>query len=154
MRCPHCRLPLDPKPRALGTLGGEHGSLRLTLENLPALVCPDGHHAPVDADFMFWLIQELKERAAKLPSAEEKGLLLKKFACSCGSELPAKPDHREIVREPVRYEGGAAFDAVFDFAMHRCERCGKAQLRSRRQAQADVSHALIGVTDAARFPHG
>jgi hypothetical protein len=154
MRCPHCRAPMDPHPRPLGPLPGQHGALRLTLENLPALVCPDGHHAPVDADFMLWLIQELKERAAKLPAAEEKGLLVKKYLCACGAELPPKPDHREIVRESVSYEGGAAFGAVFEFEMHRCAGCGKAQLRSSRQAQADVSHALIGVTDAARFPHG
>jgi hypothetical protein len=154
MRCPHCRMPMDPGPKPLGPLSGEHGALRLTLENLPARVCPDGHHAPVDPDFMFWLIQELKERASKLPAAEERGLLLKKSVCGCGRELAAAADHREIVRETVSFEGGPAFSAEFDFAMHRCPGCGAAQLRSRKQALADVSHSLAGITDAARFPHG
>ena len=154
MRCPHCSAAMDPSPQALGPLSAEHGALRLTLEHLPACICPKGHHAPVDADFMLWLIQELKERAAKLPAAEEKGLLVKKYLCGCGRELGAKPDHRETVHEAVSYEGGPAFGAVFDFAMHRCAGCGTAQLRSRRQALADVSHALAGITDAARFPHG
>ena len=153
MRCPHCRMPMDPAPKALKPLSAEHGTLRLTLENLPACVCPDGHHAPVDADFMLWLIYELKERAGKLPAAEEKGLLRKKSFCACGEELGAKPDHREIVREAVSYESGPAFSAQFDFAMHRCPACGTSQLRSGRQALADVSHCLAGVTDAARFPH-
>jgi len=153
MRCPHCRTPMDPDPRALPPVSGEHGALKLTLEGLPARICPHGHHAPVDADFMFWLIQEMKERLGKLPAGEEKGLLMKKHLCECGRELAAKPDHRETVRERVTYEGGAAFGAVFDLAMHRCPGCGKSQLRSAREAQRDVAHSLAEITDAAKFPH-
>ncbi len=153
MRCPHCRATLDPTPRPLGPVSGEHGVLKLTLESLPARICPHGHHAPVDADFMFWLIQELKERVGKHTAGEEKGLLLKKHVCACGRELAAKPDHHETVREQLAYEGGAPFSALLDMAMHRCPGCGKSQLRSAKEAQRDVSHALAGVVDAAKFPH-
>ena len=153
MRCPHCRATIDPTPRALAPVSGEHGVLKLTLESLPARICPHGHHAPVDADFMLWLILELKERIAKLPAGEEKGMLMKKHLCACGKELAGKPDHRETVREEVAYEGGAPFSAVLDVAMHRCPGFGKSQLRSAKDAQRDVSHCLAGVTDAAKFPH-
>ncbi|HWA38290.1 MAG TPA: hypothetical protein VG873_10535 [Burkholderiales bacterium] len=153
MRCPHCRTQMDATPKPLAPVRGEHGDLKLVLEGLPARVCPHGHHAPVDADFMFWLIQELKERAGKLPAAAESGMVFKKRHCACGSEVPAKADHREIVRERVAYEGGLAFEAVFEFAMVRCPGCGKTQLRSAKEAQRDVAHSLAGVTDAARFPH-
>ena len=153
MRCPHCRTPMDAKPQALGPLHGEHGSLKLSLDRLPALTCPHGHHAPVDADFMFWLIQELKERVAALPAAGEKGLLMKKHVCACGRELGAKPEARHSFAQKVTYEGGHEFDAVLDVAMHKCPGCGKAQLRSAKDAQRDVSHTLVGIIDAARFPH-
>jgi len=153
MRCPHCRTPMDPNPKALPPVSGEHGALRMTLERLPARTCPNGHHAPVDADFMYWLIQELKERLRKLPAAEEKGLVLKKHVCACGRELAPRSDHRETVREAVAYEAYAPFDAIFDTAMHRCPGCGKSQLRSAREAQRDMAHALAAITDAARFPH-
>jgi hypothetical protein len=153
MRCPHCRTPMDPSPKTLGPLHGEHGALKLTLDRLPALTCPHGHHAPVDADFMFWLIQELKERVAALPAGAEKGLLLKKHVCACGRELAAQPDARESVAQKVSYEGGHEFDALFDVAMHKCAGCGKAQLRSAKEAQKDVAYSLVGITDAARFPH-
>lgn len=153
MRCPHCRMPMDPAPRALKPLQGEHGALKLTLDRLPALVCPDGHHAPVDADFMFWLIQELKERIAALPAGEEKGFLVKKHLCACGRELPAQPGGRQSFPQKVSYEGKLEFEAVFDLALHKCPGCGKAQLRSAKEAQKDVSHSLVGITDAARFPH-
>lgn len=153
MRCPHCRMPMDPAPRALKPLQGEHGALKLTLDRLPALVCPDGHHAPVDADFMFWLIQELKERIAAIPAGEEKGFLAKKHLCACGRELPARADARQSFAQKVSYEGKHEFDAVFELALATCPGCGKAQLRSAKEAQKDVSHSLVGITDAARFPH-
>jgi len=152
-RCPHCRSPMDPTPRALPPLSGEHGSLRLTIEELPAVVCPNGHHAPVDPDFMYWLIQELKERAGKVPGGQDKGLFLKKYVCTCGSILDARSDHRETVRERIAYEDRLRFDAFFEFAMHKCPGCGKSQLRSGKEAQRDVAHSLAGITDAARFPH-
>jgi hypothetical protein len=154
MRCPHCRTPMDPGPRVLGALQGEHGALKLTLDRVPALTCPHGHHAPIDADFMFWLIQELKERVARYPVGEEKGfLMLKKHLCACGRELPAQPGPRKAYPERVSYEGKFEFDALFDFALHECPGCGKAQLRSAKEAQKDVSYSLVAITDAARFPH-
>lgn len=153
MRCPHCRTPMEGATRKLQPLTGEHGTLRLTIEELPALICPYGHRAPIHPDFMFWLIRELKARAAKIPGGQDKGLFLKKYLCSCGGTLSSKPDHRETVRERLDFQERAQFDAFFDFAMHKCPGCGKSQLRSAREALRDVSHALAGVTDAARFPH-
>lgn len=154
MRCPHCSTTMDGTVTTLDPVGGEHGALKLTIEKLPALVCPKGHHAPLDGDFMFWLIQELKERVGKIPGGTEKGMVMKKHACcGCGKELAARSDHRETVREPISYEGKHAFSALLDLAMHKCPGCGKSQLRSVKEAQRDVSHTMADVTDNAGFPH-
>jgi hypothetical protein len=154
MRCPHCSLAMEATAKALDPVSGAHGALKLTLERMPALFCPKGHHAPVDGDFMFWLIQELKERAGKVPGGEEKGMILKKHVCSgCGKELGTKPDHRETFRETLSFEGKFSFAAALDYAMHKCPGCGKAQLRSAKEGVRDVSHAMADVTDAAGFPH-
>jgi hypothetical protein len=154
MRCPHCSGTMANDVKALEAVQGEHGALKLSLDGLPARTCPKGHHAPADGDVMFWLIQELKARIGKLPGGEEKGLLLKKHLCGeCGRELASKPDHRETVAERLTYDGKYAFGAVLDLGMHKCPGCGKSQLRSVRDAQKDVSHAMVAVTDRAGFPH-
>lgn len=154
MRCPHCSGTMNNAVTPLGPVGGEHGALKLALEGLPVRTCPKGHRAPVDGDLMFWLIQELKARIEKVPGGGEKGMLLKKHVCGgCGKDLAAKPDHRETVAERLTYEGGHAFGAILDLAMHKCPGCGKSQLRSTKEAQRDVAHAMAAVTDAAGFPH-
>jgi hypothetical protein len=145
---------MEPTVKSIGAVGGEHGALKLKVENMPACVCPRGHHAPIDGDFMFWMIQELKERVGKIAGGEEKGMMFKKYLCGCGKELPAKPDGRETFPQELSYEGKASLKAVLDLAMHKCPGCGKSQLRSTKEAQRDVSHAMAGVTDTAGFPHG
>ena len=155
MRCPHCSVTMDANATtALPPVHGEHGALKLSVEGLPARQCPKGHAAPVDEDFMFWMIQELKERAAAIPGGEEKGMIIKKHLCGCGKELAAKPERRQGYPQNLSYEGKFRFKAVFDVALHKCIGCGKEQPRSAKELQRDIAHAMADVTDAAGFPHG
>jgi hypothetical protein len=155
MRCPHCSVTVDPNNvSALGPLAGEHGGLKLSLEGIPAVKCPKGHCAPVNGDFMFWLMQELKGEAGKIPGGEEKGLLMKKFLCGCGKELPAKSDARKAFSASLSFEGKYAIKAILDAAVVKCPGCGKEQARSAKETVRDVPHAMADVTDAAGFPHG
>ena len=64
--CPRCSSPVELK--ALDRLSGEDKPLALRIEGMPAMKCAKGHATPVNRDFMLWLIQELKERAAGLPA--------------------------------------------------------------------------------------
>ncbi len=153
MRCPHCRAPMDDHVSTLGPLMGEHGGLRLGLDALPARKCPDGHASPVDKDFMLWLLVELKERAESLPGGTEKGMVFKKHYCQCGKELPANPAGRHTFPAELSYEGKYAFNAAFDVPVYKCEGCGREQVRSATEIRKDTSHAMVGITDQARFPH-
>ena len=153
MRCPHCRATMDDSVTILDPLSGEHGALRLGLENVPARKCPAGHAAPVDTEFMLWLLVELKERAEALPGGTEKGMIFKKHFCECGKELPAHPQGRKVYPAELSYEGKHAIRAAFDVPAYKCEGCGKEQVRSATEIRKDTSHAMVGVTDKAGFPH-
>ena len=155
MRCPHCGVAMtDATTIALPPVAGAHGELKLAIESLPAVRCVKGHHAPVDEDFMFWMIQELKERAAAIPGGEEKGMILKKHLCSCGKPLEPKPERRQAFPQDFTYEGKYKFKGALDVAMHKCTGCGKEQARSSTEIRKDIAHAMADVTDAAGFPHG
>lgn len=149
--CPMCRGALQLK--ALDKVSGSHDSLTITVLGMPAGVCEKGHASPVHRDFLLWLIQQLRERRAAIPAAEEKGLLFKKAYCGCGAELPAGAGERRAFAWDLAYEGAPGFKVQLELPLHKCAGCGKEQLRSAKAAAAAASHAMVGVCDAARFPH-
>lgn len=154
MRCPHCRATMDVGSiTSLGSVSGEHGALKLGLEDVPARKCPAGHASPVDKDFMLWLLDELKERAQALPGGTEKGMVFKKHFCECGKELPSRDAGRRVYPAELSYDGKYAIKAAFDVPVYKCEGCGKEQVRSATGIRKDTSHAMVGITDKAGFPH-
>lgn len=140
---------------ALGNLSAEDKPLQISVEGMPAAKCVGtrGHTAPVDNDFMLWLIRELKERAAGLPGGEEKGMFLKKYICSCGAELASKAEGRRAFPFELSYEGAPAFKAVIDMPVYKCPGCAKEQLRSTKEAGKHVAQSIAALNDAAGFPH-
>ena len=153
MRCPHCSGTMDGSVSVLDKVGGKHGELQLSVTGIPAHKCPKGHASPIDEDFMIWLMQELKDKAEALPGGEAKGMLFKKYFCTCGKELPGKSAKRHTFPAEVKYEGKYAIQAGFDLPMFKCEGCGKEQIHSATNARKDVSFAMADVTDEAGFPH-
>ena len=149
--CPRCSGAVQQK--TLGIVSVESPPLRLTVEDMPAASCTKNHSAPVDNEFMLWLIQELKGRAAALPAGEEKGALFKKFLCACGKELAAKPERRQTFPFDLAYAGYPAFQAAIEIPVYKCSGCGKEQLRSVKDAQKHTSQAIAELNDAAGFPH-
>jgi hypothetical protein len=149
--CPLCSNGVQAK--ALARLSVENSPLRLTVEGMPAAVCAKNHNTPVDGNFMLWLIRELKERAGTLPAAQEKGLIFKKFLCSCAAELAARPERRQGFAQELAYEGFPAFKAEIEIPVYKCSGCGKEQLRSANEAQKHTVQAVADLNDAAGFPH-
>jgi hypothetical protein len=150
-KCPRCSNAVEMK--TLGAVSAEDAPLKLTTSGMPAATCPKGHTAPVDREFMLWLIHELKGRAAALPGAEEKGMLLKKYICACGKELASKSERKQAFPFDLAYQGAPAFKAEVEMPVFKCTGCGKEQLRSAKQAQQHVSQAIAALNDAAGFPH-
>jgi hypothetical protein len=149
--CPRCSGGVEQK--TLGVISVEASPLRLTVEDMPAAGCAKSHTAPVDNDFMLWLIQELKRREAALPAGEEKGTLFKKFLCGCGKELAAKSERKQTFPLELAYAGHPGFKAAIEMPVYKCSGCGKEQLRSVKEAQKHTSHAIAELNDAAGFPH-
>jgi hypothetical protein len=149
--CPRCRAAMEPT--ILDPLSAEDKPLLLRVSGMPATKCAKGHAAPHDRNFMLWLIHELKSRAASLPGAEEKGLLMKKYLCGCGKELAAKSEKRQAFPFDLAYEGAPAFKAEIDMPIYKCTGCGKEQLRSAKEVQKHAAQAIASLNDAAGFPH-
>jgi hypothetical protein len=138
---------------ALERVSAEDAPLKLTVSAMPAAKCAKGHAAPIDREFMLWLIHELKARGASLPAGEEKGMLLKKYLCACGKELAAKSERSQAFPFDLAYSGAPAFKVELEMPLYKCTGCDKAQVRSAKQVQQHVSQAIAALNDAAGFPH-
>ncbi len=149
--CPRCSGAVEMK--TLDKVSAEDAPLTLSVSGMPAAKCAKGHAAPVDRDFMLWLIHELKGRGGALPGAEEKGMLLKKYICGCGKELASKSERRQTFPFDLAYQGAPAFKAELGMPVYKCTGCGKEQLRSAKQVQGHVAQAIAALNDAAGFPH-
>ena len=150
-RCPRCSAPVEQQ--TLGRVSAEDAPLKLSVSAMPAAKCPKGHAAPIDREFMLWLIHELKARGASLPAGEEKGMLLKKYLCACGKELASKSEHSQTFPFDLAYQSAPAFKAELEMPLYKCTGCGKEQVRSAKQVQGHVSQAIAALNDAAGFPH-
>jgi len=151
-RCARCSSASELK--TLPPVSGRDGALKLTLLEAPALVCSKGHKAPVDLDFMLWLIQALRQRCEQLAAGREEGMLFKKHLCgACGKDLGAEPERTEAFSWELKYQDLAPFRAQLEEPLYKCTGCGKEQLRSAKAVQRDVPRAIMGINDAAGFPH-
>jgi len=149
--CAMCRGKLELA--SIEKVSGESGPLKLAVYGMPAGKCAKGHAAPVHQDFLLWLLHESRDRlGAVLPAAEAKGMLFKKYLCSCGQELPGKPEKRQAFPSELQYEDAPAFKVEFEVPVYRCG-CGKAQLRSLDELRKGLADAMVDVCDRAGFPH-
>ena len=149
--CPRCSNAVEKT--TLGAVSAEDAPLKLTVTGMPAVKCPKGHAAPIDRDFMLWLIHELKNRGGALPGGDAKGMLFKKYFCACGGELAAKAERSHKFPVDLAYQGASPFKAEFEMPVFKCAKCGKEQLRSAKELQGHTSQAIAALNDAAGFPH-
>ena len=150
--CPRCGNAVEMKP--LGTVSAEDKPMMLRVSGMPAARCPKGHAAPIDREFMLWLIYELKNRGGTLPAGEAKGMVFKKYHCgACGKELEAKSEKRQSFPMDLSYQGAPAFKAEIEMPIYKCTGCGKEQLRSAKEIQGHTAQAIASLNDAAGFPH-
>lgn len=133
---------------------GEFSPLKVSVQGMPAAKCTHGHAAPVEQEFMLWLIHELKDKEEALPAGSEKGMLIfKKYTCACGAELAPNSERRRAFPLDMAYEGYPAFKAELEMPVYKCTGCGKEQLRSLHAIRSHTSQAVVRLHDAAGFPH-
>jgi DNA-directed RNA polymerase subunit RPC12/RpoP len=149
--CPRCSNAVEMK--MLDKVSAEDAPLKLSVTGMPVAKCAKGHAAPIDRDFMLWLIHELKGRGGSLPAGEAKGMLFKKYHCACGKELESKSDRRHTFPFDLAYQGAPAFKAEVEMPVYKCTGCSKEQLRSAKELQGHAAQAIAALNDAAGFPH-
>ena len=151
-RCAKCSDPCELK--TLPSVTGLDGPLQLTVLEMPVFACAKKHKVPVHRDFMLWMIGEIRAREAQIAAGKEQGMVFKKYLCGeCGKELASKSDHRQVFPYELKYEGLAPFKIEVEMPLHKCTGCGKEQLRSTKQLHDHVAQSVMGINDAAGFPH-
>ena len=151
-RCARCFAACELK--TLPSVSGEDGPLKLTLLDFPVFACAKNHKAPVHRDFMLWLIQEIRAREGQIAAGKEEGMIFKKHLCgTCGKDLAPKPERREVYPHELKYEELKPFKIQIDMPLYKCTACGKEQIRSTKDLHGHVAQAIVGINDAAGFPH-
>ncbi len=130
-RCAKCGDPNELK--TLPSVTGLDGPLQLTALEMPVLACAKKHRAPVHRDFMLWLIGEIR--------------------AECGKDLAAKSERRQAFPYELKYEELPPFKIQVEMPLYKCTGCGREQLRSTQQLHGHVAQSIMGINDAAGFPH-
>jgi hypothetical protein len=155
LKTPHCaRCSGACELKTLASVSGEDGPLKLTVLEMPVFACAKNHAAPVRGDFMLWLIREIRARETEIAAGKEEGMIFKKHLCAgCGKELAAKPERRQAFPYELKYEDLAPFKLQIEMPLYKCAGCGKEQIRSSKDLHGRVPAAIVGINDAAGFPH-
>ena len=155
LKVPHCaRCSGACELKSLASVSAADGPLKLTLLALPVFACTKDHRVPVHRDFMLWLIQQLRAKEGDIAAGKEEGMLFKKHLCgACGKELAGKSERRQAFPFELRYEELAPFKVEFDMPVYKCGGCGKEQIRSTKELHGRVPGVMMGINDAAGFPH-
>ncbi len=155
IKIPRCAKCSDPNElKTLPSVTGLDGPLQLTVLELPVFACAKKHKAPVHRDFMLWLIGEIRTREAQIAAGREEGMIFKKHLCSsCGKDLASKPERRQVFPYDLKYEELAPFKVQIEMPIYKCTACGKEQIRSTKQLHDHVAQSVMGINDAAGFPH-
>ena len=155
LKIPRCaRCSSNSELTALPSASGEDGPLKVTVLKMPVFACAKHHKAPVHADFMLWLIREIRAREAQIAAGKEEGMIFKKHLCvACGKELASKTERRQAFPYELKYEELAPFTLQLEMPVYKCTACGKEQIRSTRDLHGHVAQAMVGINDGAGFPH-
>jgi ribosomal protein S27AE len=124
MRCRLCHG--EMALRALDALAGVEHGVRVSIEGMPAMQCPEGHKRFVAPDFAVKMMQALLADAKLVPldAAAQKGLLRKKHCCpGCGQEL-AGNGGSVAAKRVLELDGLEAFGVQVELPKYRCPSCG------------------------------
>jgi len=141
-------------PATLDKVTAADGPVRLNLAGVTVLSCAKGHRAPVNRDFMVWLLHELRDKhVPAIPGGEARGMLFKKYHCACGAQLPAQAARNAGFGFELNHPEAGAFRLEIEIPGYKCGSCGKEVARSAKELAGLVPTAVAALNDAAGFPH-
>lgn len=135
----------EVKVGTLGSFRGEEGSVAVTVDGMPALVCAKDHKRFLYPEFVARLIDLVAdaEKFAPQPPAVKRGLFKKHHHCSaCDAELPAAATG--LLERPIEanLKNAAPFMVHVRLALHQCAACGREQALSNDEVSEQAVKAL------------
>lgn len=125
LRCKVCKG--EMQLHALGAMAGEEHGVRMSIEGMPAMQCPEGHKRFVAPDFAVKMMQALlaDEQLTPLDAAAQKGLLKKRYVCpQCSQPLDGAAGSVETKRV-LELDGLEAFGVHVELPKYHCAACGR-----------------------------
>jgi len=127
--CAVCQGPMGQA--VLPVLTGHEESFRITLGNVPIMVCAAGHKRLLYANFVTELMDELaRPETAGLKVGEKQGIFRKRFRCiECSSDIQAEHNALADYSANVKLRDMAdAVSVALTTPVMRCNACGSQQL--------------------------
>jgi len=150
MACKVCKAEMALHP--IDPVCGEEGALKVTLIQLPAMVCPNTHRRFAMPQFPILLLDRIAGTDIDtLPAGKKSGLIFKHYQCSaCGAALEAA-GREESFDFDVTLENLPPFRVQLATQFYNCTSCGKAQMRSRDDVRKLLPAAMARAFKAARL---
>lgn len=149
--CARCHTAMNPA--VLDSAVGEAAPLTLRLSGMPVLSCSAGHRRFLRPQFARELIERLMAQdEARIPAGEEKGLLFKRYSCSCGGELGKRADRQETYGFDLTLADCEPFRVELTAPVYRCPKCAREQVHSLKEVRGRMPQALAEAFRAAGIP--
>jgi len=154
-RCSRCQGALALA--VLEPFSGEESGVRMSVEGLPALSCPEGHRRFLAPDFPNYLMDALLagEPLVSVPAAAQRGVLRKRLHCaSCGEALEPQPVGDVEAVRVLEVQGSSPFGVRVEAPKFRCRACGKeSALPERAMLDALLKASVNGFRSARIDPN-
>ena len=144
MRCRECRGEMTLQ--VLDAIDGEEHGVRMRIEGMPTMQCPNGHRRLVTPEFAMKMMEQLlaDEKLVPIETAEKKGLFRKRFCCpACGQELGDDAGDRVVARRVLDMEGLDAFSVELELPKYRCASCGRESTEPQDTIADDLRKASV-----------
>ena len=148
--CRQCKAAMSVRP--VDPVCGEEGALKVTLIQLPALVCPNTHRRFVRPEFPLTLLERVSgQDIDTLPEGKKSGLLFKSYQCGgCGAAI-GKEGRRETFDFDVVLGELPPFRVELETPLYKCSACAKEQLRTRDEIRKLLPAAMARAFKAANL---
>lgn len=154
-QCSQCDSEMTLAP--LGPIEGEEHGVRLKIDGLPALQCPNGHRRFVAPTFPMKLLDQMLAAPPLVPldAAVEKGWLRRRYRCpACGEVLDEHGAGRVEAERAVELEGLGRFGVHVDLPLYRCAACSHECVEPMDTMAGDLMKASAHAFKAAHIAPG
>lgn len=147
--CSRCGTAMSVQP--LDPVCGKHGILKVTIIHLPVLVCANVHRRFAGRDFhMRFLDRILGEELKKIPAADPRGFLFRRYHCgACGARLDRSAMYEGTFDCDIAIEELPGFRVELAVPVVRCGSCGREQVRSLQKIRQLAPRAFLRAFRAA-----